>query len=468
MTDIRIDGESADLTPGATLTLERFNPMMDFETIQGSRVYGFELPDTPTNRRLLGYFYQPQVEYQARKFRCEKYEYGQMVEQGFVMIQEVKPTGFSLYFTQNLGEIFGDRQTILLSELNLHTAPVAPVLNPNHLTDALAWPTIQNDGFYGNQGVSGWNGLMNEYTAGAYNANARVPMYFLSWVYRTFGALTGWSFTGQFWQDPDLLRLLLYNTYSTDGLATITSNNHLPGLTLGGLTIDLRKLFNLFIEFDVRRNVCTMDFADRVLATADVLDWTDKAAPDHVKAPELVNRLELSYDIDGNDGLLKPIPASMDTYTTAETTLNKGGTTLPIRSRLSTLLTDAATGRAMTQQPGVSTLNKDNKGGASPKLVFWNGVVGGQPVATNAQGGRSLLWRGTNNLVNVGYSNYEAFRSNTFRVTKLVYLTPGDLARFSFRQKVHIKGVNYVVGSLKAVLGAGRQTILTEVLLFRA
>ena len=345
MIDIRIDGESADLTPGTTLTLERFNPLMDFETVQGSRVYGFDLPDTPTNRRLLGYFYQPQVAYQARKFRCEKYEHGQLVEQGFVMIQEVKSTGFSLYFTQNLGEIFGDRQTILLSDLGLHTAPAVPVAGANYLTDALAWPTIQNDGFYGNQGAAGWNGLMNEYASGSFNANARVPMYFLKWVYAQFGQLTGWRFTGQFWQDPDLLRLLLYNTYSVDGLATVNSNNHLPGLTLGGLTIDLRKLFNLFIEFDVRSKVCTMDFADRVLANAEVVDWTDKAAPDHVKAPEIVNRLELSYEIDGNDGLLKPVPVAMDKYTTAETTLNEGGTALPIRSRLSTLLTDPATGR---------------------------------------------------------------------------------------------------------------------------
>ena len=57
-------------------------------------MYGFELPDTPTNRRLLGYFYQDQVGYQARKFRCEKYVHGYMIEQGFVMIHEVKPTGF--------------------------------------------------------------------------------------------------------------------------------------------------------------------------------------------------------------------------------------------------------------------------------------------------------------------------------------------------------------------------------------
>lgn len=473
MIDIRIDGEPADLTPATNLTLERFNPLLDFDTIQGSRVYGFDLPDTPTNRRLLGYFYQPQVGYQARKFRCEKYVHGQLIEQGYVMIHEVRPEGFSLYFTQNLGEIFGDSQNVLLSQLGLGMEPVAaaPVAAANHLTDRYCYPTIQNDAFYGNQAVTGFNGLVNEYiSTGAtpgYNATARVPMPFLRWVFSQFSALTGWSFAGQFWQDPDLARLILFNLFSLDGQTSINANNHLPELTLPQLLIDLRKLFNLYLEFDVRRNICTMDFGANVLASGDVVDWTDKARPDHVKAPELANRLELSYEIDSNDGLLKPIPPAMNKYTTAETTANEGGTLVPIRSRLSTLLTDAVSGRAVTQQAGISPSNKDNKNGPIPKLLFWNGLVSGQPLATNRQGNRSLLWSGPNNLVDQGYRGFEAFKGNTFTVTKLVYLTAADLALFSFRRKVHIKGVNYLVASLKAGLSSEQTVVPTECVLYR-
>lgn len=469
MLDIRIDGEPADLKPGSSLTLERFNPLLNFESIQGSRVYGFDLPETPTNRRLLGYFYQDQVGYQSRKFRCEKYLHGYLIEQGYVMIHEVTATGFSLFFTQNLGEIFGDSQNILLSQLGLglDPAPASPVAAANHLTDRYCFPTIQNDGFYGNQGVSGFNGLVNEYSSGAYNASARVPMPFLKCVFSQFSTLTGWSFVGQFWQDPDLSRLILYNLFSLDGGADINSNNHLPDLTLPNLLIDLRKLFNLYLEFDIRRNTCTMDFGDDVLASGEVLDWTDKTQPNHVKTPELANRLELSYALDGNDGLLKPIPASMDKYTTLETVANAGGTLVPIQSRLSTLLTDAVTGRAVTRQPGVSINNKDNQNRPTPKLLFWNGLVNGEPRATSAHGNRSLLWHGPNNLVDGGYRRFEAFKGDTFSTTKLVYLSPVDLALFSFRRKVHIRGVNYVVGSMKAALGEQRQGIPTEVQLWR-
>jgi hypothetical protein len=470
MIDIRIDGESADLLPTTSLVLERFNPLLDFEKVQGSRVYGFNLPDTPINRRLLGYFYQDQVGYKSRRFRCEKYVGGQRVEDGYVMVQDVDAPGFSLYFTQDLNEIFGDYQQVPLSQLSLGREAVVaqPVAAANHLTDRYCYPTIQNPAFYGNQGVPMFNGLVNEYSANSYNMVARVPMPFLRWIVGQFSALTGWSFVGDFWKDADLQRLILFNLYGLDEQTTISAKNHVPGLTMPQLIIDLRRLFNLYLEFDLSRKVVTMDFADKILATGDVVDWTDKANPTHKKNPELVNRLELGYELDSNDGLMKPVPAQMDIYQTAETTVNQGGGLLPIKSRVSTLLTDPATGRAMTQQAGITTANNDNKNAPSPKLLFWNGVQNGVPLATATSGARSLYWRGANNLVDVGYRQFETFRGDTFNLTKIVSLTPADLALFSFRRKVHIKGVNYIVGSIKAQLTNNSKIVPTELQLCRA
>ncbi|MCC5613361.1 hypothetical protein LC612_43470, partial [Nostoc sp. CHAB 5834] len=157
----------------------------------------------------------------------------------------------------------------------------------------------------------------------------------------------------------------------------------------------------------------------------------------------------------------------MDKYTTLETVVNEGGVVQSIRSRVSTLLTDPVTGLATTDQAGISPASKDNKNGSTPKLLFWNGMVNGLPTATNHQGNRSLLWSGTNSLVDVGYRRFETFKGDTFSVTKLVYLSASDLAMFSFRRKVHIKGVNYIVGSIKAVLGTNQKTIPTEAVLYR-
>lgn len=468
MIDIRIEGEPADLTPGTAITLERFNPLLDFETVQGSRVYGFDLPDTPTNRRLLGYFYQPMVGYEARKFRCEKYVHGYLIEQGYVMIREVKPGGFSLYFTQNLGEIFGDYQAVPLNQIDFGTD--ALIANPPTVllpSARYAYPTIINPNFYGNQAIGGYSGRMNNYAGGAYDATARVPMPLIGAVLREFYAKCGWSFQGDFMNDPDLQWLIYYNLFSLDSATSVRMQNHLPGFTLGGLLIELRKLFNLYLEFDVSRKICTMDFGDDVLKSDNVLDWTDIAAPTYTKTPQTANRLDLSYDLDSNDALLKPIPPALDKYTTPETPATSGGSLLGVRSRVSTLLTDLATGLATTSQAGLSLLNKDNRTDAAPRVLFWNGMVNGLPTATAARGNRSLGWNGPNGLAAKGYTGFERFRDDTFGVKQIVWPSAADLALFSFRRKVHIRGVTYIVGSIKAALNTNERAIPCEVDLWR-
>jgi len=54
---------------------------------------------------------------------------------------------------------------------------------------------------------------MNQYNSGtsSFNTVARVPQLFLRWVLQRYGTLTGWSFTGDFWSDTDLQRLILFN-----------------------------------------------------------------------------------------------------------------------------------------------------------------------------------------------------------------------------------------------------------------
>ncbi|WP_138993974.1 hypothetical protein [Larkinella sp. C7] len=470
MVDIRIDGYSVDMTPGTRLTLERFNPMLNFTSVQGSRVYGFSLPDTPLNRRVLGFVNQAQVPYKNRRFYCEKYVNTQLVERGYVKVQDVPAGSYNLYFTQNLGEIFGDLQNVLLPDIDFGTvpAPVAPTLAANHLTDAVAFPMIENPGFYGNNaGVVGFNNAMNRVSAGEMDTKARVPMVFLSWLFEQFGQKVGWQFGGTFLEDPDVLRLLLFNLYSLDDQPTIQYRNHLPELTFPGLLIALRQLFNLYLDFDVRRRVCTLDYTDDILKAPTVLDWTAKAEPTHTKLPELQNRLELSYDIDGNDALMKPIPADFDKYTTAETPATAGGSLVPIRSRFGTLQTNSATGLAMTSQPGISLYNKDSAARGLPRLLFWNGVIDGKPIATHAIGDRRLVWNGAGNLVDRHWRMFERFKANTFLIRKILYLTPADLATFRFRNKVHIRGVNYLIGSMKAVLGADENIIPAEVELWK-
>lgn len=469
MVDIRLNGESVDMLPGTKLTLEGFNPILDFTTVRGSRVYGFTLPDTPKNRRILGFFNQPQVRLSTQKFYCEKYVNSQLVERGFVMIQDAPAGSYNLYFTQNLGEAFGDYQTTLLPDINFGSTaiPASPVADPDVNTAALFFPMVENAGLYGNAAVAGFSGAVNGYNAGAYSSAGRVPMLALRWLFTQFGGLTGWSFGGNFLQDPDLKRLILYNLFTLDGQTSLLYQNHLPDMNFPDVLKALRQLFNLYLDFDVRRKVLTIDFIDDILKADVVHDWTDKVAPVHVKVPDLQNRLELSYNIDNNDALFKPIPDAFNLYQTPETGNAVGGSVTPIRSAFSTLQTNPVTGLAMTSQPGISPNNKDNTNRSLPKLLFWNGMVGGKPNATNARNGKAMVWHGPGNLVDTYWKEFERFKVNTFLIRKAVVLTAADFARFSFKNKVHIRGVNYLVGSYKAMLGVDEKRIPAELELWK-
>ena len=470
MIDIRIEGYSVDLTPGFNLVLERFNPLLDFNAFPGNRVYGFTLPITPRNRKIFGYFEQPQIGYRNRKYYCEKFVDGLLIERGFVKFQDAKTHEYNLFFSQNLSEAFGDLQQVPLSQINFGSESVpAFTAAANPLTDPYCLPVIENAGFYANQSVSGFADRMNNYQVGSstYHAVGRVPQFFLRWVLQQYGAMTGWTFQGDFMNHPDLQRLLLFNLYSLDGATSITYQNHLPELTMPQLLVGLRQLFNLFVEFDVQRKRCTLSFSEDVLASGLVMDWTRKVATEFLKVPDLQSRLELSYDIDSNDALMKPIPAIHDKYTTPETSSNEGGSLTPIRSRLSTLTTNSVSGRAMTSQPGRSLNNRDSTNAPIPKLLFWNGLVSSEPRATNAQGDYKLTWHGSNNLRETCYQRFENFKASTFLLKKNVFLSPLDLAHFSFKQRVYIQGVHFLVGALKVKLSANGAMIPGEVDLWR-
>ncbi|OIN61159.1 hypothetical protein [Arsenicibacter rosenii] len=451
MLDIRLEGESVDIKPGTQLVLERFNPMFDFDTIQGAKVLDFNLPDTPANRRILGYAHLPQAGNPRRRWYCEKYLSTNLIERGFIKLREVNPE-FNLYFTQNLGELFGDYQDVLLSEmleLGSEAAPAAPVADPDLTTAKYCLPSVLNPSFYGNVAVAGYDGIMNQYASG-YMTNARVPMFFVRWVLARIGQLTGWTFRGDWWDSNVGQRLIFYNLHSLDQAATMTYCNHLPPISPRNLLKEIRKMFNLYLDFDVRRKVITMDFVDDVLRQPTLYNWTEKGDPRHTKLPDLHGRLELSFDIDQNDATMKPLPLELDKYTTPETAENEGGALIPVKCAFSTLLTDGGSGFAHTDQQGYSPLNKDSKPVATARFLIWNGMQNGAPRATASDGNMILNWSGANGLAKKYWRVYEGFRSRTFALKKMLYLSPADLASFSMRQKIHVRGVDYVIGDMKA------------------
>ncbi len=93
---------------GQSVTLEKYNPIFDFNEIRGAKVMDFTVPFSPVTDRLFNWYGLHQTSYEGNRLYCEKYADGLLIEKGFVELLDVREEGYVLFFSQNLGEFWGD------------------------------------------------------------------------------------------------------------------------------------------------------------------------------------------------------------------------------------------------------------------------------------------------------------------------------------------------------------------------
>jgi hypothetical protein len=456
MFQIRINGQRLDLYAAQTIVLERYNPLFDFDVVRGAKVLDYTVPFSRTNDKIFGHARLPQAPITDEVFFCEKYDGSELLERGYVYLLGVLSNGYSISYSQNLGEIFGDYQRIPLNQIDFGSEAVPGIIPAvaDHLTAAYCFPTVLNSGFYGTTLPIGFSGRMNEYSGSAYvGTQTLVPMFFLGWLLRQIETLCGFSIRGEFVDDAAMQRLVWPNTFSLDSLSTITYQNHLPEITIPDLLKELRKLFNLALFFDVRNRTLTINYADGLLNQEPLLNWSSKFAPAANRAPEVARRLELDWEPDSGDGRMKVRPTDYELYQ------SPGDTPLfPVKTRLSTLEKDVSTGLPLMEQPGITPTNNQMNNKFSPRLLFWHGLVAGQPTALPDYGSYRLAWHGTNNLVERFWKDYEQFRKKTTRRLLYANLNASDIAHIDHHRtvgqnmKIHVQGTNYLIGSQRIAL----------------
>lgn len=448
MYEITINGQKADINVGESVVLERYNPLLNFETIPGAIVNNFELPFSPKNDLIFDFAIHPQTRFTKRSYYCEKKADGVVIEKGTIELIDIQES-YIVAFTSNLSEFFGDYQRIMLNKLPLgsEVIPVSPEKTPNYLTAKYCWPTILNAEFYGTETQAGWNGKMNEWAGLVLNAHARVPMMFLRFVMDKLATLCNFTYSGTFVDSDVFKRMIVYNTFSLDDATNISYANHLPELSVIDLFLELRKLLNLRITLNPASRVVSIDFADAYFAQAAKLDWTTKTVPTKSRSPIRDNRLELDWDIDSNDGILKVVPTDFDVYRTAG-----DGFLFQIKSAFSTLQKDAG-GFSITSQKGITPRFAQGGEKFGPRLLFWND----NSVATNEHDIYRLAWHGTNSIPQRFWANFEQFRLNTAYKINPINLNAVDVAAINWVEPdaenvVYIKGKEYIIDYLKVIL----------------
>lgn len=456
---ITIDGQAIDLNPNMKATLERFNPLLNFESIRGAMVVDFEVPFSPTNDKVFGHYRNRQVGYPDRSYYCEKTANGLMLEKGVVELRNVTERGYLLSFTQNLGEIFGDYQTlpINLIDWGSETIPGTILTTADHLTAKYCFPTILNPSFYGKEAVSGFAGKVNEWTGSAWNPDApMVPMFFLRWLFEEIAELCDFTFQGEFFESDLFKKCIIYNTFSLDDRTTIEYKSHLPAMSIPELLKGLRKLYNLVLFFDVQNRVLTAKFGKTLFNQPVTLNLSSKIVPSYNRSPERANRLELDWQLDSTDGLMKVPPSDFLRYQTPQDGIRKG-TLFSVVSSISTLPTDV-TGFAKADQPGITPIAGQLNNSFSPRVLFWHGVVSGHPTATNTLDDVTLAWHGSNNLVVNFWQEYRDWRAATSLKQSKMNLSAKEIYQLDFHGRqgeyisAYINGRNYLIGDMKTPL----------------
>lgn len=450
MFNLTIDGKTAVISQGKNYLLQRYNPMLDFDTVRGAKMMDFTLPWCDANNKIFGNYGHPQVRYNFKKYYAELSFAGRIIERGFVQLKSVSSAGFVVFYTQNLGEVFGDYQKTMLNMLPFGSEiiPGTLVANPDPLTAKFCFPTIENPAFYGTNGGSiGYSGFVNNYSGGAYTAGPKVPMLFLRYVLKRIGEICGITIKGSFFSDVRVQRLILYNTFSLDGATNISYANHLPEISIPDFLKELRKTFNLALFFDTSKRELSIEFVDTMLLQAVVRDWSKKFPRLSNKAPVLDNRIELECELDTNDALLKPVPTFFEKYSSA---IGSDGEQLfPIKTKFSSLMMNGAVPK--TEQVGISNQFNQGNNKFAPRLLFFEGLVSGSPKASNNYGIVSLSMA---SLAANFYSRYEVFRRNTHTTTTPASLTAADISVIDSHRKttdavfaIHAQGNNYLIGN---------------------
>ncbi|MCP1384429.1 hypothetical protein [Runella salmonicolor] len=450
--DIRIEGEPVDLNVGAAWELQLLNSMLNIDAPKGSRAIGITVPFTPKNTAFLGQIHHPQVGNTKRNFYTDIYLATTLIDMGYMYLKDAV-NAYQFDFTSNIAEFFGAYQTRLLSELDLGSIPV-PVYNDTlatlwQSTNGCCFPTIKNPVFYEKNVPGTYDGFINKYTASSYvSTSPKVPCFFMKHILQKVGDLAGVSFAGEFWSDARTAALLLYNTREVGTAPAIERRLFMPEMTIGQLILGLRKTFNLRLSFDVYRRVLRMDYSKNVYNGACTFDLSSKARRPNGGSPFSSAGLELSWTVDSGDQLNK------DTFFLPYATAVPvgGGQLQKVQSPFRSLMMDA--GLPYTKQFGITADQGEKK--FVPGLLYWKGVVGGVPLASNTNGTTVLDWNHVNGLYANFWQEEEAFRQNAYKIQQRMALNTYEVARVSSILRgesdelpiFHHNGTNYLIDEL--------------------
>lgn len=446
---IRLNGFEVFVPSKQSINYQLVNPHLQYGTIPSSEASIPIFPAVRTNRAIFDYWEEPQAGSYLPEMHYEHFENGELIREGYFLLTDASSeTGYKGAFTDRLGLFFGDYQNLSLQEIDFGTIPLpiplTPVVNDHGNDQAACFPTIINENFFGaNGGTVFYAGKINDYQDGEYIFSPQVPQFFVNWILKKIGEITGTKITGSFLTHPVWSKLILANLREVE-TGLINVKNHLPNFSIVQFILELRKIPNLKFDFNSVEKSLTIDFWQDSLLAPTQRDWSTKATFGENKIPETNTRIQLSMNVDSNDALAKDKPGKFADYISPEV-IGTGNGIAKMPMEFSTMLADPVSGLPMCKQEGQTSQFAQDAKPWAPRLLFWHGLTETYPLASPQMEDISLF---PADLAQTTWKETIALRQRQFYLTKDFIINEADIAMLDFSKKYHVDGVDYIIAQL--------------------
>ncbi|MDJ1472826.1 hypothetical protein [Xanthocytophaga flava] len=487
MIGFKIGDEFLDLEPGATVSIELYNPLFQKEDqTPGLLTYPITAPYSRTNQRLLG---NPEnlslAEPPQRDFPCQFFINHVLWKVGILKYRGFSGGKYTLNFQSDAGDFSALVKDVSMQAVTYRQGIFSATIKT--LDDEYALFPIRNSLFFEvdeENPIPGFNGYVNLYANGAFSGPI-VPFPFLKFILSQIMAAYGYTVSGDWLNEDYVKRLVIYNTFQPGYLGqaagappsgSLNYQKHVPDEKITVFLNALRQLFGLSYIFNANSKTLTIIRLKDVVLDNNYIDWTDLSEMTYTEGVPDRSGYTLKQTVESEDELNKSLPVDW-----AEYKYGAGGEV--ITTEMSTLHTvkTVQNGRSWlvpaTEQQGASVLygTGENKK-FSMRLLLYGGSQTdslsnlyplGSAVNETWSGApftnRSLQYAGPYGLYENNWKDWIEFLDKTRSVQYSVRLSMSDLLTLDPTRKVLIDKVKYFYEKIKFTVsmkdGIGKATI---------
>ncbi|MGB0521436.1 MAG: hypothetical protein ACPGJS_00680 [Flammeovirgaceae bacterium] len=312
-----IDGQAVQLAPKQQIRLKLKSGLLNFEVIEPTVSYPFDLPYTDANRRAFGHIDQVAS---TRKF-AQEYEAqlevdGLLLNTGKFVLEKVIPYDrFSGYFKADAGTISSRKEESILHFLD-------EVLSFNHYTDAYSaqYDALDSDFVFPKLNYRTESSLFHNYpfavTANAFN---RLCLC-VKLKYVLTKVLEGLDFEPVYLVDDYLFNQAIFIgkrflSSTPAGAFTLAVRDYVPDMTVSAFLRSIKAMFGIALSFNSRTGKCKIGYLKDILSATNALDWTDRAVPrPEIEEPESQGSgtFSFGYAAEANEEQLTPVVTAQD------------------------------------------------------------------------------------------------------------------------------------------------------------